>query len=303
MDEHLMINPRIEPLPYGLKRPFRGRAVVDAGLLTDYQLRTAYRAIYRNIYLANDIELTARLRAEAAWMFAGPGAVLTGLSAAAVHGVQWLDPRAPAEIIRADRRAPSDLQVRNYSLAPESICIVDGMSLTTPVRTALDIGRLLPLEQAVPILDALIRQTRLDREQVWALVAANRGIRGIECCYNAFARSDGGAATSFQSQVRLVVGRACEWPIKTQIPFYDEWGLVATRAMMGWPQLTLAIECDERTDGDVAYRTRMLAHTTELELLGWRVVWVTPPMMREPVQVFRRVQKEALAARDRLRRR
>ena len=56
-----------------------GSETIRAGLLTDYELRTSYRAVYRNVYLANDIALTAELRARAAWLFAGPDAVLGGI--------------------------------------------------------------------------------------------------------------------------------------------------------------------------------------------------------------------------------
>jgi len=41
------------------------------------------------VYLHRDVELTARLRARAAWL--STGATLCGLSAAAVLGTQWLD--------------------------------------------------------------------------------------------------------------------------------------------------------------------------------------------------------------------
>lgn len=84
-------DPRIEATWKMSSQPFRGSAVLREGLLTDHELRTRFRRIYPNVYLANDIELTARLRAEAAWVYAGPDAVLVGASAAAVHGTRWLD--------------------------------------------------------------------------------------------------------------------------------------------------------------------------------------------------------------------
>lgn len=289
------------PIPNLAKGPFLGSAAVAGGWLTNYELRTAHRAVYRDVYLANDIELTALLRAQAASMFAGPDAVLTGLSAAAVHGTKWLDASAPAEVWRADRRAPPDLRVRAYSLAPQDVCISDGMKLTTSVRTAFDIGRLLPHNEAVPILDALINKTQLDREEVWSLAAKHRGIRGIDRFRLAFAHSNGGSQSPLQSRTRLLLNAACEFPIETQIPFYDQWGLVFARVHMGWPQLKLAVECDDRSDGDIEYRTWMLEHTATLEALRWRLVWVTPLMMSRPSGIFRLVQKAALAASRRLR--
>jgi hypothetical protein len=213
-----------------------------------------------------------------------------------------LDPGAPAEIVRSDRRSVAGLRVRSYSLAPKHIWIGDGMRLTTPARTALDIGRLLPQAQAVPILDALLHQTKLNRDDVWALTEKCRGMRGIRQSRIALARADGGAETPLQSELRLTLRSMCEWPIETQIPFYDEWGLVFTRVAMGWPSLKVAVECDDRAEGgDAEYRTWMLRHTATLESLGWATVWVTAPMMRRPREVFHRVHSHVLAARRRMR--
>ncbi len=73
-----------------MNRPFLGSTALETGLLTRRELRAGYRAVYRGVYLANEVALTPRLRAQAAWLFAGPDAVLCGLSAAAVHGTKWL---------------------------------------------------------------------------------------------------------------------------------------------------------------------------------------------------------------------
>ena len=86
-----------------------------SGQVTDHQLRTRYRAVFRNVYLANELPLTALQRARAAWLFAGPDVVLAGRSAAAIHGTKWLDDNAPAEIIRADRHTSALSRIRMRS--------------------------------------------------------------------------------------------------------------------------------------------------------------------------------------------
>lgn len=157
--------------------------------------------------------------------------------------------------------------------------------------------------QAVPMLDALMHATQLDRRTVWTLADRHPGMRGIRSAKLSVALADGGAESPLQSRVRLALGSLCEWPIETQIPFYDEWGLVFTRVAMGWPRLKLAVECDERTgNADAEYRTWMLRHTETLEQLGWVVAWVTEPMMRNPTGVAKYVLNKALTARRRQRR-
>lgn len=69
--------------------PFLGSDAIRAGRLTARELKTKFRAVYRNVYLDKKVALTPLLRAQAAWLFAGPDAVLSGVSAAAVHGTKY----------------------------------------------------------------------------------------------------------------------------------------------------------------------------------------------------------------------
>ncbi|MGB5112746.1 MAG: hypothetical protein WBO08_14490 [Mycobacterium sp.] len=278
--------------------PFLGSEAVRAGLLTAHELGTKYRAVYRNVYLAKDVALTPLLRARAAWLFAGPDAVLSGISAAAVYGTKWLDVNAPAEVVRANRHAPPGLRVHSYALAPEHIHEYDRMRLTTVARTAFDLGRLLPRAAAVPILDALMNRTELDPEAVWSLVEANPGIRGVACLRIALAEADGGAESPFETQTRLVLRSTGVPGLETQIPFYDEWGLVCTRVPMGWRRWQVAVECDEERDSP-DYRTWVHSHTAELEARGWVVVWVTQSMLSTPNYVLGWVRQKVRAAQRR----
>lgn len=274
---------------------FLGSDAIEAGLLTAHDLRTRYRAVYRNVYLADDVALTPGLRARAAWLFAGPDAVLRGISAAVVHGVNWLDVNAPAEVVRGNRRAPAGIQVHSYALAPEDICDVDGMRVTTVARTVFDLGRLLPCADAVPVLDALMNKSGIDRETVWSLADANPGIRGIDRLRMSLARANGGAESPLESRTRLLLRHTGIPGLQTQIPFYDQWGLVWNRAAMGWPRWKLAVECDEEKDS-AGYRAWVHSHTAELESYGWTVVWVTESMLSGQNDIVERVRRKLLAA-------
>ncbi|WP_018601780.1 hypothetical protein [Mycobacterium sp. 155] len=269
-----------------------------AGLLTGHELRAGYRAVYRNVYLANEVPLTPELRAQAAWLFAGPDAVLCGVSAAAVYGTKWLDANAPAEIVRANRHAPEGLRVRSYALAAEDVREFCRMRVTTEARTAFDLGRLLPHTKAVPILDAFLNQTKLDSEKVRSLIEANRGIRGVDRLRLSLAQADGGAKSPLQTQTRLLLGWTGIPGLRTQIPFYDLWGMVCTRAALGWPRWKVAVECDEEQDA-AWYRPWVHSQTAELESRGWSVLWVTARMAFGPNNIVERVRQKLLAAQRR----
>lgn len=278
--------------------PFLGGEAIRTGRISARDLETKYRAVYRNVYLANDVALTPELRARAAWLFAGADAVLSGISAAAVYGTKWLDTNAPADVVRANRHAPEGLRVHSYALAPEDVREFDGMRLTTEARTAFDLGRLLPTTEAIPILDALMNKTKLDPDAVWRLVDANPGIRGIDRLRISLAQSDGGAESPLETRTRLLLQYTGIPGLETQIPFYDQWGLVCTRVSMGWRRWKVAVECDEECDS-AGYRTWVHEQTAELEARGWGVVWVTESMAFGQNDLVRRVRQKLWAAQDR----
>lgn len=282
-----------------MDEPFRGSDALRAGTLTEHRLRTHFRAVFRDVYVANDTVMTADLKARAAWLATGPDAVLAGISAAAVHRAEWLDPGLPAVVVRSDRRRPSGLVVHSYDLAPEEICIVNGVRVTTPARTAFDVGRLLPAPEAVPILDALIRSTALDVSDVWAIAAAHPGLRGVRKLGSTVGIADGAAATRLQSRVRTLLANANLPPLETQILVGDELGPIFTHAHMGWRQWQVVVQCDEDLDWTLERRSWQFEYTENLARIGWRNVWVTAPMMRDPRRVVWRVDDAILAARRR----
>src|SRR5262245_9536332 len=65
--------------------PFIGTEAVASGWISRRQLARRYAAVYRNVYLDKEVELTAVARAKAAWLWADREATLAGLSASAMH--------------------------------------------------------------------------------------------------------------------------------------------------------------------------------------------------------------------------
>lgn len=71
-----------------------------------------------------------------------PGAVLTGWSAAALHGIAPLDENALPELCVGPRgRARAGLRIRRYVIPTEAIQQVRGLSVTSPRWTAFDLAR------------------------------------------------------------------------------------------------------------------------------------------------------------------
>ena len=277
--------------------PFRGRHAVRNGTLTNYRLRTRYRALYRDVYVANDLIVTAAIRARAAWLWADGHCVLSGVSAAAVLGTKWLDGGQPAELIRSDRHSPPGILVRSYGLTPDDVCIVRGMRVTAPVRTGFDIGRTHAQDRAVPIIDALMAATGLKPADLIALADARPRLRGVRNLRATAALCDGGAESPQESRVRLMLVKAGIPAPETQVEFLDEYGHPFIRVDMGWREWMVAVEYDGVQHwSDRRQRSWDIDRIAILEAMGWAVIRISAEMLSRPEVVIERVRTKLRAA-------
>ena len=265
--------------------PFIGSNAIRSGRLTRRALARDYRTIHRDVYLSRSVEMTAQIRAHAAWL--STGATLCGPSAAAILGTKWLDPTASAEVIRADRHAPPGIIVRSWRIHSDGVCEFDGIVVTTPSRTAYDLGRTLPLHQAVPMMDALLNATRLTPGHILPLVSRYEGARGLANLRMALALIDGGAESPQESRLRmLVVNGGLPRPV-TQIEFRD----LHIRVDMGWPAWKVAVEYDGVQHwADARQRAWDIERIALLEAAGWFVIRVSADMLRRPGGILERVR-------------
>jgi hypothetical protein len=277
--------------------PFLGRQAVRRGEISAWQLQRDYRLIYRNVYLSKQATLTALTRARGAWLWSGGDATLTGLSAAAVLGTKWLDVGEPAELCRLNRHAPSGIIVHSYDLGAPEIHTVSGIRITTPERTAFDIGRSSPPNRSIPILDALANATNFKVPDVLALADAKPGSRGIRRLRSVLKLVDGGAESPQESRVRLLLVGAGLPPPETQIQFTDEFGIARIRVDMGRRNWRVAVEYDGVQHWSDRYqRSWDIDRIAMLEAMGWVVVRISAEMLSRPEMIIDRVRSKLRAA-------
>jgi len=270
--------------------PFLGQEAVRRGQLSARQLQKDYQSVFRNVYLPNGTLLTALTRARAAWLWSAGEATLVGLSAAAVLGTKWIDPQAPAELSRADRHSPKGIVAHTYDLTDDERRLVDGMRITTPVRTAFDIGRSMRRDHAVVHLDALTHATDLKIRDVLTLADGKRGLRGVRKLRKTLAFVDGGAESPQETRVRLLFMDAGLPVPETQIEFADEYGVVRIRVDMGWREWKVAVEYDGVQHWSDKYqRSWDIDRIAMLEAAGWVVIRVSAEMLTRPGVIIERV--------------
>lgn len=121
----------------------------------------------------------------------------TGAPADAARVVVVTD---PASRVRFRR----DVRVLRSVVPSDERCTRGDLTLTTPVRTAFDLARLLPTRSAVVGLDRLLNLRVVTTAELRALVLDRPGWVGIGSARHALELADGGAESPRESLLRLV---------------------------------------------------------------------------------------------------
>ena len=186
-------------------QPFVGTEATSAGTLTRGQLRRRYTAVHPGMYVPNDAERTVLTNAAAAWLWTGRKGVIAGRAAAALHGAKWVSGSTPIELIAEHTRPRAGVIVRGERISADEITYVGELPVTTPARTAFDLGRYLPRDSAVAHLDALAAATGISAADAMPFIDEYRGARGIRRATKALALMDGGAQSPQETRLRLVL--------------------------------------------------------------------------------------------------
>ncbi|WP_078325422.1 type IV toxin-antitoxin system AbiEi family antitoxin [Mycobacteroides salmoniphilum] len=275
---------------------FLGSEALRAGLLTRHTLITNYVAWHKDVYIPRGVVITPTIRAEAAWLRSRRRGVLAGFSAAALLGARWIDPSRSAEIVddHNRRREPGVVTLRSV-LPADEVCIVRGMCVTTPARTALDLAGRYPDAHVVPAIDALCQATGLTTAEVLSLAERYRGRRGIRKARAALDLVDPGAQSPKETWLRLLLIRAGLPCPTTQILVHNGDFVPLAYVDMGWEDVMVGVEYDgDHHRSDRRQYVKDIQRLEMLEGLGWLIVRVVAE--DHPDDIIRRVL-EALARR------
>jgi hypothetical protein len=284
---------------WGSDSPFIGTEALANGLATKRTLHSRYNMVHRNVYVRKGQALDAAARARAAWLWSGRNATVAGLSAAALHGSKWIPAELPAELIRTEASDDERIVVHRTRLRADEACVLEGVEVTTPARTAFGLGRRKGLTTALIRVDALANATRLMPAEVDELAIRHRGTRGVVQLREVVSLMDGGAESPQETRTRLLLVRAGLPKPTTQIVVLDDFGIQFARIDMGFEDCLVGVEYDGPQHWtDPARRTADIDRYAELTAKGWRIVRVSSELLRyRPHVVVARVC-DALQAAD-----
>jgi very-short-patch-repair endonuclease len=264
---------RAEALARGLSRQ----------VLADLAAARSVRRVLRNVYVRADVPDTVQTRALAAAKVVTPGTVFVDRTAAWLHGVDVLSYREleilpPLEcVVLRDRSRIERPECvgGERDLAPYDLMKVYGLRVTTPLRTALDLGCLLPRPDGLAALDLFARHHGVTRGQLEASLPRYRRRRGVVRLRELVAVVDARAESPRESRTR--------WAILDEglpAPEPQFWvqhhGVPLFRLDLAYPRHRVAVEydgadwhdrTDEQREADQARRDWLGRH-------GWTVIVV-----------------------------
>jgi hypothetical protein len=240
------------PLP--LDQPFLGSVAVESGcsrrdlarLLAEGLLRRPLHGVYAAAQAPDSIAF----RASALALVIPECAVVTDRAAGWLHGMRvlrrgaHLDP-PPIEVCHTTdtrcRRGEADGHRRG--LLRRDVTTVGGIRVTTPLRTALDLGRLTWRYDAIAALDAALR-IGVDHDELLSEIGRFKGYRGVRQLRVLAPLADGRAESGPEGALRLHWHEAClPWP-DAQIWIHDDNGIPIYRLDLGKREVRYAAEYD-----------------------------------------------------------
>jgi hypothetical protein len=173
------------------RHPFT-RADLERLGVTPRRLRTdieagRVRLVFRGVYVRADVTDSIELRAAAARLVLSDRAVVADRSAAWLHGVDCrqpteLDLPPRLEVVSRRGAVPSrrrDLLGGERDLADEDVMVLNGVAVTTPLRTTADLACRRGRASALAVLDAFAHHHGLTRPELERMAARFRRRRGV----------------------------------------------------------------------------------------------------------------------------
>lgn len=257
----------------GFSRTALSRATADGTL----------RRVFTGVYVRTDLPDSTTLRARAAALVMSPHSVLCDRTAAWIHGVDVFRyaeletvPSLESYVLRGhdptDRR---ECHGGTRDLLPEDWMWIEGVRVTTPRRTAVDLACKLSRREALAALDALARTHGITVQEMNRLLLRYRRRRGVIQARELVQLTDARAESSGESWTRLAIHDDGLPPPEPQWWVVVD-GVQRYRLDLAYPKAKVLVEYDgEEFHTSPEDRDRDEARRELLRRRGWYVIVVT----------------------------
>jgi hypothetical protein len=162
---------------------------------------------YRGIRVRTNVAGEVDVRVRAAALLLPPDGAVTGWAAACLLGAPWMDGRGlPVDLVVPPHRSihtRPGIRVVRSALPDEEIRWLEGIRLTSGLRTCFELLRSGTLDEAIVGADALLRAGVANRAGLSSFVATKRGWRGVAQVRQALQLADSRSESPGESRLRL----------------------------------------------------------------------------------------------------
>jgi len=254
-----MIPPALTRGPFNLEEARRH------GLTKDHLLGASWRRLGGGFYALGVIADDPDVVLAAIGRRLPTRAVFSGRTAAWLHGLD-LPPCDPVEVTVPSAGQSSRLTgtaVRRSDISASETVTRRGHPTTSVVRTLADLGRRLPLVEAVAALDMALHKRLLKSDDLRSWVCAHQRHPGIRRLRQTIELAEPATESVMETRLRLLLVLARLPRPKAQVHLYDEVGHFLGRPDFYYPLHRLALEYDgashrENLTGDNRRQNRLV---------------------------------------------
>ncbi|HKW60148.1 MAG TPA: DUF559 domain-containing protein [Candidatus Dormibacteraeota bacterium] len=280
--------------------PFLVQEARDAGLKWDMLQTKAWRRLSRGQYawtgLRHDVEL--KLRAVQARL--PEQSAFSGHTAGWLHGLDF-EPCEPIEATIARDlpvRTRAGVRLRRACLDRGDWTTRRGFRVTTPLRTACDLGSRSDLVQSTVAIDMALHAGITDLKALRRHIDGNPGAKGIKRLRRAVGLAEPRSESPMETRLRLQLIFARLPRPEVQVNLEDESGRFIARADLYYPDARLVIEFDGQN-----HRERLIQDARRQNALvnaGYHVLRFTVADVQMTGAVASQVRRARLALPRRL---
>lgn len=244
--------------------------------------RGEIRQVVRGVWVDVRIPDTIELRARAVARVVRPHHVVTDRTAAWLHGVDTFED-AGDDVVREieacalrghEPSALAGVDGRTRDLRPSDVMVLGGVAVTTPLRTALDLGCCLRRREAYAALNELARLHELTRAECVNVLGRYRRRRGVVQLRGLVALLDPRIESQRESWVFLAIADA-ELPLPEPQLWVEVDGLPTYRLDFAYRHRRVCVEYDGRAaHGSLEQQVHDERRRAWLREHGWTVIVV-----------------------------
>ena len=226
----------------------------------------------------------------ASWRSLGGGFYAVREISDLLHGLD-LAPCNPIEVtlpLASLHRGLASISIKHS--AEIEMSIAKGLPVTPRVRTVADLGRHLPLVEAVVAIDMALHSRLVTAEQLRRWVETHVGYRGISRLRQAMGLAEPSVQSPMETRLRLLLILAGLPRPQVQVPLHDDRGRFIGRPDLYYPTQCLALEYD----GSGHRETMTADHRRQNRLInaGYRLLRFTAAdVLSTPDSVVRLVRQ------------